>query len=154
MRLRLIALTIAGATTVLTPAFADNIDDAIKARQSYFQVIKHSAGALFGMAKGDIPYDAAQAQAHANNLEALSKMNTSSMWLPGSSKEDRLGKTRALPVIWSTFPAIGEKNKALQNAATTMAAAAGGGLDQLRANIGAVGASCKGCHETYRAKDF
>lgn len=154
MRLPLIAIAVAGSTAALTPAFADNIDDAIKARQGYYQVIKHNAGALFGMAKGDIAYDAVQAAVYARNLEALAKMDTSSMWLPGSSKADRPGKTRALPVIWSTFPAIGEKAKAFQNASTNLAANAGGGLDQLRANVGALGASCKGCHETYRAKDF
>jgi len=154
MRSRFALLAVAGAITALTPALADNIDDAIKARQGYYQVVSHNTGALFAMAKGDVDYNADTALAHAKNLEALANMNNASMWIPGSSKEDRKGKTRALPVIWSTYPAIGEKGKAFQEAATTLAMTAGEGLDQLRANVGALGASCKGCHETYRAKDF
>ncbi len=154
MRLTILALTIAGATTALTPALADDIDGAIKARQGYYQIVKHNAGALFGMAKGDIDYDATKAKAHASNLEALANMTTSSMWPQGSSKADRPGITRALPVIWSTFPAIKDKHKAFADASATLASSAGDGLDKLRANIGALGASCKGCHETYRSKDF
>lgn len=142
------------ATTLAVPAFADNIDDAIKARQGYYQLVKHNAGALFGMAKGDIEYNAEQAATHAANLDALAKLSVSSMWPAGSSKEDRPGKTRALPVIWSTFPAIGEKSKAFGDAAAKLSGSAGGGLDALRADVGALGASCKGCHDTYRAKAF
>ena len=154
MRSSLAIMAVVGAVTALTPAFADNIDDAIKARQGFYQVVSHNAGALFAMAKGDVEYNAETATTHAKNLEILANMDTSSMWLPGSSKEDRKGKTRALPVIWTTFPAIGEKSQAFKDASAKLAMAAGDGIDGLRANIGALGASCKGCHETYRAKDF
>lgn len=154
MRSSLAIMAVVGAVTALTPAFADNIDDAIKARQGFYQVVSHNAGALFAMAKGDVEYNAETATTHAKNLEILANMDTSSMWLPGSSKEDRKGKTRALPVIWTTFPAIGEKSQAFKDASAKLAMAAGEGIDGLRANIGALGASCKGCHETYRAKDF
>jgi len=150
-----VALAIGGIATVLAvPAFADNIDDAIKARQSYYQLVKHNAGVLFGMAKGKIEYDADKASVHAANLDALAKMSVSSLWPAGSSKEDRPGKTRALPVIWSTFPAITEKADAFSKATATMAASAGEGLDALKGGIGTLGASCKGCHDDYRAKAF
>ncbi len=142
------------AATLAIPAFADNIDDTIKARQGYYKLVSHNAGVLFGMAKGDIPYDSETAAAHAGNLQTLSQMNASSLFPAGSSKADRPGKTRALPVIWSTFPAIGEKAQAFGEATGKIAGSAGLGLDALRADIGALGASCKGCHETYRAKDF
>ena len=142
------------ATTLAAPAFADNIDDTIKARQGYYQLVKHNAGMLFGMAKGDIAYDAEKAAAHAANLQTLTQLNASSLFPAGSSKADRPGKTRALPEIWTTFPAIGEKSKAFGEATGKLASSAGLGLDALRADIGALGASCKGCHENYRAKDF
>lgn len=154
MRSFMTMFSIIAAVSAITPAFADNIDDAIKARQSFYQVVKHNAGALFGMAKGDVEYDAEKASAHANNLKALSHMNNSSVWLPGSSKADHEGKTRALPAIWTTYPAIVEKDIAFKDATVALATSAGDGLDKLRANIGALGASCKGCHETYRAKNF
>lgn len=155
--MRISSLTvIAALATVALPAIAtaDALDDAIKARQGYYQVVRHNAGMLFGMAKGEIAYDAATATAHADNLQTLAAMNNTSMWPVGSDKASRPGKTRALPVIWETFPAIGEKAQAFSAASTALAANAGGGLDALRANIGALGASCSGCHDTYRAKEF
>lgn len=142
------------ATTLSTVAVADEIEDAIKARQGYYQVVKHNTGPLFAMAKGDIEYNAEQASTYAANLQMLASLNNSSMWPAGSSKEDRAGKTRALPVIWTTFPAISEKGQAFKDATEKLASSAGGGLDSLRADVGALGASCKGCHDTYRAKDF
>ncbi len=154
MRIRTLTLIAAMATTLPAIAMADALDDAIEARQGYYQVVKHNAGLLFGMAKGAVDYDAATATAHAENLKTLAMMNTGSMWPAGSDKAAKPGKTRALPVIWETFPAILEKQTAFVTASTTLAENAGGGLDALRANIGALGASCKGCHDTYRAKDF
>ena len=154
MRSSLFILAMTGAVTATAPVFADDIDDTIKARQGYFDLVSHNSGMLFAMAKGDVDYNADDATAHAKNLELLSQMDTKTLWPEGSSKEDRPGKTRALPVIWSTYPAIGEKFKAFSDASTKLASSAGGGLDSLRADIGALGASCKGCHETYRAKDF
>ena len=153
MRLSLSLLAAAGLATVAAPAFADAIDDAIKARQGYYQNVSHNTGALFALAKGDVDFNADQAMVHAKNLELLSQMNNSTHWPAGSSKEDRPGKTRALPVIWSTYPAVGEKGQAFKTAVANVVANAGS-LDGLRANIGALGASCKGCHETYRSKDF
>ncbi len=155
MRIQPLAL-VAALTTVALPAIAvaDAADDAIKARQGYYQMVKHNAGMLFGMAKGDIAYDAEMANTHAGNLSALANLNTGSMWPQGSDKASKPGKTRALPVAWETFPAIMEKQDAFVKASGALAANAGGGLDALRANIGPLGASCKGCHDTYRAKEF
>ena len=152
--MRLHVLALAAAVAVPTVAWADSIDDAIDARQGYYQVVKHNTGMLFGMAQGKIDYDAETATKTANDLLALANLNNGGMWPAGSSKEDRPGKTRALPVIWETYPAVLEKSEAFKKAAETLAGTAGDGPDGLRANIGALGQSCKGCHDTYRAKDF
>ena len=62
-------------------------------------------------------------------------------------------RTRArrepLPEIWSTYPAVGEKDQALKDAAAALAEVAGDGLDALRSKIGAVGKACKGCHDDF-----
>lgn len=155
MRFQTMTLAVmAMAVAIPAVAIADAADDAIKARQGYYQVVKHNAGMLFGMAKGNVEYNAEAATTHAQNLKALADMNGGSMWPAGSDKASKPGKTRALPVIWETFPAILEKQQAFAAASTNLANTAGGGFDSLRANIGALGASCTGCHDTYRAKDF
>ena len=47
------------------------------------------------------------------------------MWPPGSDNQALPGKTRALPEIWSTFPAVMEKANALTSALEAMVVAAG-----------------------------
>lgn len=156
MRIRSLTAIAALAATVALPAIAlaDAADDAIKARQGYYRVVSHNAGMLFGMAKGEIAYDAATAAAHAENLRAMASMNTASMWPAGSDNVARAGKTRALPALWDTFPAVMDKHAGFVAATETLAATAGNGLDALRANIGTLGNSCGACHDLYRAKNF
>ncbi len=129
-------------------------EKAVKARRGYYQLVLHNAGPLFGMAKGDVSYNAEMATTAANNLKALAGMNVGSMWPAGSDNEALPGKTRALPKIWADFPGVGEKAKAFGAAVDGLVANAGGGLDSLRGAVGPLGASCKGCHDNYRAKDF
>ncbi len=152
--MRLTSLTLIAAFATPTIATADPIKDAIDARQGYYQVVKHNAGVLFGMAQGKIDYDAARATSAANDLQALANLGNDGMWPMGSSNADRPGETRALPVIWGTYPAVLEKSEAFKSASNALASSAGNGLDALRAGVQTLGASCKGCHDTYRAKSF
>lgn len=133
---------------------ADAIDDAIKARQAYMQVNAFNLGKLGAMAKGELAYDAELASALAGNLAAQASMSNGAMW-PEGSGNDAAGladKTRALPAIWTTYPAIAEKNQAWADATVALAASAGDGLEALQANIGPVGQGCGGCHTDFRAK--
>ena len=154
MRRPIMLAALAVAVPLATMAHSNVTDNTVKARHGYFQLVRHNAGLLFGMAKGDIPYDAAIATAHARNLEAIANLDTTTLWARGTDKDSLPGQTRALPSLWTTFPAVMDKHRAFQQAAANMAANAGNGLDALRANAGPLGASCKGCHDEYRSKDF
>jgi len=114
------------------------------------QVYSFNLGMLSAMAKGEQDYDAELAVIAAENLSAAASMNTGPMWPQGSSNEDH--ETRALPEIWSTYPKVAEKGKALTEASAALASVAGDGLDALKGGIGDVGKSCKGCHDDFRAK--
>ena len=128
-------------------------DKAIKARQAMFQLYSYNIGLLSGMAKGKIDYNADIASEAAENLRAAAHLGQSTLWPAGSDNGNSdNARTRALPAIWETFPAITEKADALKTASTALAATAGNGLNALKAGIGDVGASCKGCHDDYRAK--
>jgi len=48
--------------------------------------------------------------------------------------------------------AITEKADALKTATAALAPVAGNGLDALKGAMGDVGASCKGCHDDFRAE--
>ena len=155
---KLLSVTLAtvalGATTFVTFAQEEApFQNQIEARQSFMHVYRFNLGILGAMAKAEMPYDAVQASAAANNLLAASKMSNGAMWPAGSdmSAEGLEGVTWAKPEIWSTYPKIGEKGQALTEALEAMAAVAGDGLGALRSNMGAVGDGCKGCHEPFRA---
>ena len=139
-----------GLTMLSGAAFADgHIDAAIKARQSQMQLYAFNLGTLGAMAKGQMDYDAAKASGAANNLVALSMMDQSLMWPQGSDSGS--ANSRAKAEIWANFPDVMAKGKAFADAAATMQTAAGTDLDALRGAMGALGASCGGCHKPYRA---
>ncbi len=126
--------------------------DAIEARQGFMEVLKFNMGILGAMAKGKVDYDAAQASAAANNLAAAAKMENGAMWPEGSDNSNPALKdiTEALPEGWSEYAKIAEVQKKWVAATEKLAAAAGTGVGGIRANIGDVGKSCKGCHDIAR----
>ena len=157
MKLKALALVIAAATvsaTAVTTFAADGEHDkAIKARQAMFQLYNFNSGILTAMAKGNIPYDADTATEAATNLSNVANLGQSQFWPAGSDNQtDGNARTRALPAIWETFPAITEKADALKKAAADLVPAAGAGLESLQGAMGAVGQSCKGCHTEFRAR--
>lgn len=128
-------------------------DKAIKARQAMFQTYGFNTGILGDMAKEDRPYDADIASEAAANLNAAANLGQSQLWPAGSDNETEGNATnRALPVIWNEFPEVIEKVGALREATAAMAAVAGNGLGALQGAMGDVGASCKSCHDDYRAE--
>ena len=146
-----------GALAVVfsAPAFAADKDPnlgLIKARQGHMQLRAYSAGPLFAMAKGKIPYDAETAAKLANNLVLLLQVDVGGAWAPGTGNDKYPGKTTALPEIWSTYPKIAEAGKKYKAAVEEVAAVAGDGQDALQSKNGALGKSCKGCHDDFREK--
>ena len=142
-----------GLSLALTASAAkDPNEKAIKARKAAMTLQSWYAGPLFQMAKGDMDYDADMARAYAAALHTMAVIEGGAMWPPGTDNGAYAGKTRALPEIWSTWPAVGEKGQALSEASAALAEVAGDGLDALRSKIGAVGKACKGCHDDFRAE--
>jgi cytochrome c556 len=125
---------------------------AIKARQGEMQLRSFNVGPLFAMAKGKMDYDAALAQTLANNLKILLTLNIGQAWAQGSDNEKYPGKTTALPKIWETYPEIGNYGEKYAAAIDALAEEAGNGADALKAQLGALGKSCKGCHDEFREK--
>jgi len=140
--------------TPLSSAFAadDPLKKAIKARQGEMQLRSFNAGPLFGMAKGDIDYDANLAAKLAGNLKLLLDLDTSRHWPQGSDLDNYFGDTTSLPKIWTTYPEILDYRKKYATAVNELDAVAGDGVDALRSKVSALGKSCKGCHDEFREK--
>jgi cytochrome c556 len=101
------------------------------------------------MAQGRIDYDAAAAQTAADNLFHITRLDQISMWPEGTDSMSIDG-TRAKPEIWENLDDFVAKYVALQTAVEGLQAAAGTGLDGMRAAVGPVGAACQACHQAYR----
>lgn len=135
-----------GATAIAQ----SDVPPAVEARQGQFQIMALNLSVLGNMARGNTDYDAAQAQAAANNLVAISSLDQSFHWPAGTDNESISG-TRALPAIWENLPDVVSKWGDFGTASVALAAVAGDGLDAVRGAIGPVGASCGACHDVYRA---
>jgi cytochrome c556 len=140
--------------SLTSPGFAgkDPKMNAIKARQGEMQLRAYNAGPLFAMAKGAIAYDAAMAATFAGNLKLMLDLDNGRAWAEGSANDNYKGKTTALPKIWTTYPEISEYGKKYVSAVKDLAAVAGTGADALKSKMGALGKSCKGCHDEFREK--
>lgn len=145
----LVSLALAAVTmTVSVPAMAQfqKAEDAVKYRKAAFTVMGAHFGRIGAMANGRVPYDAAIAAENAALVETMSKLPWAGFG-PGTDK----GDTRAKPEIWSEqakFTAGAEKMQA--EVAKLNAAAKTGNLDAVKTAFGAVGQSCKACHDAYR----
>ncbi len=147
---------IVGLLFTAAPVIAEDgpHDNAIKARQAMYQLYRFNFGILGAMAKEKMPYDADIATEAANNLSAAANLGQSQFWPAGSDNAtEGNARTRALPIIWESYPEIIEKADALTTAVAALVPVAGNGLDALQGVVGDVGDSCKGCHDDYRAED-
>lgn len=138
--------------SVAVPGFAakDPNINAIKARQGEMAIRAFNVGPLFAMAKGKRDYDPVLASKLAGNLKLLLDLDTSRDWPQGSDNKSYPNKTHALPAIWTTYPEIGKYGKKYATAVDELNEVAGNGLGALRSKAGALGKSCKGCHDEFQ----
>lgn len=142
-----------GSMSAVTPSHADTEDNAIASRQGFMKLVIWNAGPLFGMAKGNVAYDAETAAAHAANLSALSQYSFPALFLPGTSMVDRPGKTCALAAISVDTAKFEQAFKDFGAAIAVLGDAASKGQPALAAAVGGMGKACGGCHKPFRHKD-
>lgn len=121
----------------------------IKARQGIMNYRALNIGVLGAMAKGEAEYDAAAAQKAADNLVTTTMIDQSMLW-PEGSDHSANPATTADAKLWAAEADIAGKNAAFVTAAKAMQAAAGGGLDGMKAAMGDLGGACGGCHKVAR----
>jgi cytochrome c556 len=147
----LIAATLV-ATTFSAASFAQfaKPDDAAKYRQGALQVMGAHFGRVGAMAAGRVPFDAKVAQENIDIAVSMSKLPWAGF---GPSGEGATLKTTAKPEIWkeqAKFKDLSDKMAA--ELLKVQAAAKTGNLDNIKAAFGPAGASCKACHDAFRAQ--
>lgn len=128
----------------------DTFENQLKARKGQFNLLALNVGVLGGMARGNMDYDAALAQAAAENIIAIAALNQAPFW-PEGSDEMSIDETRAKPEIWDNFDDFASKWAAVASAAEGLPAAVGSGVEGIGPALGPLGGTCKDCHDTYRA---
>jgi len=142
------AAALAGGALVATPALAQfaKAEDAIDYRQSAFTVMANHMGRLSAMAKGEKPFDAAAAQASAQLIATMSKLPWEA-FTPGS--DGGFSNVKGDP--WKNAADFKSLQDRLMGETAKLPESAGS-LETLRKQLGATGASCKACHDKYRAQ--
>ena len=120
----------------------------VKQRQSAMTLIGKYFGPLGGMAQGKAPFDAKIVQRNAGYLAALVEMPWDG-FDPGTKGE----KSRAKPEVYSDSGKFKEGAERLRSEVGKLQSVAKGGDEgATKAQIGAVGKACAGCHDNFREK--
>jgi len=120
----------------------------VKQRQAAMTLLGKYWGPMAGMMQGRIPYDVKVIQRNAGFLDNLSRMP----W-DGFAESTKDVKSAALPAIWSDNAKFAEAADRLQNEASKLYAVSRSGDEAaVKAQLGAVGKACGGCHESFRQK--
>lgn len=121
----------------------------MKYRQSALSVMGAHFARIGAMANGRVPFDAKVAADNAELVATLSKLP----WAAFGPGTDKVGNTKAKPEIWAEQAKFKDANEKMMGEATKLAAAAKtGNLDAIKTAFGATAASCKACHDAYRAQ--
>ena len=143
------ALLGASSITVAAEMSVKQAQSAVEFRQSIFQLVKSNIGPLGAMAKGRIPMNEAVIETNAMRMEQLSFMITDYF------KADTRGtgvKSGSLDKIWEDQAGFAQKAQDLSTAsAALLATVKAKDTANYKSAIGAVGKTCKACHDDYKA---
>jgi cytochrome c556 len=120
----------------------------VKQRQSVMTLQGKYFGPMAGMAQGKVPYNADVVKRNSAFLDNLSRM----AW-DGFDPSTKDVKSAALPAIYEQQAKFKDAAARLENEAHKLWEVAQHGDEAaVKAQIGAVGKACGGCHESFREK--
>ncbi len=146
-------LLLAGAVLIAGAGVAAGLSgaEAAKARMEHMKALGAASKAVYEQVKTGAP-DLAVVRLNAAKIDSAAKALPT--WFPAGSGQSAEPKSHALPVIWTDAAGFDTKAKALAAASAKLVVVANGSD---AAAVGPafkdVGAACKGCHETFKAKD-
>lgn len=123
-------------------------DILVKQRQAAMTLQGKYFGPMGGMAAGKVPYNADVVKRNTAFLDALAKMPWDG-FTPGTQEI----KSRTLPAAFSDAAKFKEAQDHFQGEMAKLVSTVNGGDEAaIKAQLGAVGKSCGGCHESFREK--
>lgn len=142
------------SVALAAPAVAQmDVEDQITARQGTFQFAGWNMGKIKAQAvDGDVPYDEQQMLAAANAIAAVANSGLGGLFGPGTAMDKNEG-TKLKPEFFDRPDRAREVAIGFAQAANKLQeVAATGDKAALADQFGAVGKSCKACHDDFRAE--
>ena len=135
------SLMVAGL--ILGASLAVVAADAFQDRHMAMETVGDAMKTLGAIAKKEAPFDAAVVKANATTI--AENLKTASTLFPAGSGG---GQSRAKPEIWTDTAGFEKTMKDAHAAAVALQSVADEAA--YRPALGALGASCKSCHDKYR----
>ena len=143
------AAVLALSTGFAATAFAQAKPEVlVKQREAAMTLIGKYWGPIAAMASGKAPYNADIVARNATYLENLAQMP----W-DGFQESTKGEKSRALPEVWTNKAKFDEAAQKLQTEVAKLGEVARAKNEAgVKAQFGAVGKACGGCHDNFRSK--
>ncbi|MDD3676228.1 MAG: cytochrome c [Thauera propionica] len=143
--LGILALSLAGTASAQVKP-----EDQIKYRQAGYSFMAWNMGKIKANVEGE--YNAQQVQAAANAIAAIAGSGMGALYGPGTDKAVGDRKTRVKPEFFQNMEDVGKLATDFNAAAANLAkVAATGDKAAVQKAFGETGATCKACHDKYRA---
>lgn len=151
---RLIFAAVTGMLALNVSAAELKPEDAIKLRKANYNTLSWNMNKIKGVLDDEMDFDAKKVVAASNVIAAIANSGLGALYIPGSEKSIGDMKTRAKPEIFTDGEGV--KTVAVKFIKTSnelQTAAASGDKVAVAQAFKEVGASCKACHDKYRAKE-
>jgi cytochrome c556 len=150
-------ITIAAILGIATLSLAGNAfaqvkpEDQIKYRKAAYSFASWNMGKIKANIEGT--YDAAQVKAAANAIAAVAGSGLGALFGPGTEKAVGEQKTSVKPELFQRGAEVGKLAGDFAAASNELAKAADSGdAAAVKAAYGKVGATCKACHDEFKAR--
>ena len=144
----LLSAAVMGLVISATAAAQAKPEQLVKQRQAAMTLQGKYFGPLGAMAQGKAPYNAELVRQNAAFLEVLAKMP----W-DGFAASTKDVKSATLPAAYTDTAKFKEAQDRAQSEISKLVSVSKSGDEAaVKAQLGAVGKSCGGCHENFREK--
>ena len=151
MKAKLLLALVSVALTTGTAIAQVKPEDAIKYRQSGYAFMAWNMGRIKQNVEGNFNKD--EVVKAANAIQAIANSGMGALYLPGTDKGKGWEESRAKPEIWTDKEKMGKVATEFVKEANEMAkVAAGGDAGAVKAQLGKLGGTCKGCHDDFKVK--
>jgi cytochrome c556 len=149
MKTRLLVASLAVSLGFAVDAAAQaKPETLVKQRQAAMTLIAKYFGPLGGMAQGRVPYNQQTVQRNAAILDVLKD----TPW-DGFHESTKGVKSAALPAVWDKQAEVKQAIDRFTGEVGKLAQVSKSGDEAaVKAQIGAVGKTCGGCHDSFREK--